>query len=94
MTTEKRGDVPLPTTLLQAHERAVRLRPSRAASAETWLAFHRRVAAMYAEVAEIDRGHHHEAMYWANRERSHASKLSEQMTGKAAPARTVHKEQQ
>ena len=94
MATKKRGDVPLPKTLVQAHERAVQLRPSRAASAETWLAFHRRMAAMYAEVAEIDRGHHHEAIYWANRERSHATKLAERMTGKATPGATVHKEQQ
>jgi hypothetical protein len=94
MATKKSSDVPSPTTLLQAHEFAVQLRPSRAASAETWLAYHRRMAAMYAEVAEIDRGHHHEAVYWVNRERAHATRLSEQMRGKAARAATVHKEQQ
>jgi hypothetical protein len=32
-------------------------------------AYHLRSAAVYARVAEIDRGHHHEAIYWANRER-------------------------
>jgi hypothetical protein len=29
------------------------------------LAYYHRAAALYAEIAEIDRGHHHEALYMA-----------------------------
>jgi hypothetical protein len=33
------------------------------------LAYRQRSAALYAEVAEIDRGHHHETLFMAERER-------------------------
>jgi hypothetical protein len=70
------NSVPSPATLMQAHELLGRMRPRLGASRQTWLVYYRRSAAMYAEVAEIDRGHHHEAMYWASRERAKANKLA------------------
>jgi hypothetical protein len=102
MATKKRSEVPPPKTLMQAHELLTRMRPDRAASPQTWLAYYRRSAAMYAEVAEIDRGHHHEARYWANRERAKANTIAAEITpraasnepGGSAPDATVHTEQQ
>jgi hypothetical protein len=34
---------------------------------------------MYAEVAEIDRGHHHESLYWAEHARSRAQEIKAQI---------------
>ena len=54
----------MPQTLMEAHEALARIRPGRQAPLVEWLAYHQRSAALYAEVAEIDRGHHHESLYW------------------------------
>ncbi|MGX7824020.1 AMED_5909 family protein [Actinokineospora sp. 24-640] len=65
-------------TLRQAHEVLARLRPPRSSSAAAWVAFHRLAARVYAEVGEIDRGHHHEARgYWSVRERRYADYITE-----------------
>ncbi|UVS76334.1 AMED_5909 family protein [Actinokineospora sp. UTMC 2448] len=65
-------------TLAQAHDAISRLRPSLSASAAEWEAFHRLAARVYAEVSEVDRGHHHEARgYWAIRERRYADYIAE-----------------
>ena len=64
-----------PTTLMQAHELLTQARPRAQASTQTRLTYYRRSAAMYAEMAEIDRGHHHECLYWATRERAKADEL-------------------
>ena|SRR5437660_7103260 len=85
MVTKRRSSVPAPKTLMQAHELLSRMRPGRAASRETWLRYYRRSAAVYAEVAEIDRGHHHEALYWANRERAKANDLQAAITKNPDP---------
>lgn len=71
---------------MEAHELLSHMRPSRTASRETWLTYYRRSAAVYAEVAEIDRGHHHEALYWSNRERAKATKLQTEITKNPSPA--------
>ena len=63
-------------TLMQAHEALSRLMPRPNASSRTWAAYHRRSAATYARVAEIDRGHFHEATFWATREREKAETQS------------------
>ena len=64
-------------TLLQAHEALGRVRPARTASAAEWEAFHRLASRVYAEVAEVDRGHHYEARgYWAVRERRYADYIA------------------
>jgi hypothetical protein len=68
-----------PQTLTQAHDMLIRDRPSRDASGLTWLRYYRRSAAVYAEVAEIDRGHHHEAMHWAVWERKKANELQAEL---------------
>lgn len=68
------GDLlkPMPRTLMQAHDALVKVRPSANAPATEWQAYYRRSAAVYAEIAEVDRGHHHEALYWSARERHKA----------------------
>jgi hypothetical protein len=50
-------------------------RPRQAAPLAEWLAYHQRAAAWYAEVAEIDRGHHHEALALAEEHRQLAKKI-------------------
>jgi hypothetical protein len=72
-----------PTRLMQAHEVLSGERPNEAAKSEAWLAYYRRSAQVYATVAEIDRGHHHEALYWSSREEHKAREIEEQL-GKPA----------
>jgi hypothetical protein len=67
---------------MQAHEALARERPSKYAPPAAWVAYYRRSAAVYAEIAEVDRGHHHEALYWSGRERQKASKIAEQPSGR------------
>lgn len=76
-----------PTRLMQAHELLTRERPAVGAGPEAWLAFYRRSAALYAEVAEVDRGHHHEALYWSSREeRKHARSRNACASPRGVPA--------
>jgi len=44
-----------------------------------WLAYHQRAAAWYAEVSEIDRGHHHEALAMAEEQRQLVMKIKTQI---------------
>jgi hypothetical protein len=64
-----------PGTLMEVHELLGRQRPAKDAPVGEWVAYYRRSAALYAEIAEVDRGHHHEALYWAARERRRADEL-------------------
>ncbi len=64
-----------PRTLVEAQHTVARIRPRQKAPLTEWLAFHQRSAALYAEVAEIDRGHHHEALFMAERERHRAKEI-------------------
>lgn len=64
-----------PRTLAEAHEAVARVRPRQKAPLTEWLAFHQHSAAVYAEVAEIDRGHHHEALAIAERERQRVTEI-------------------
>ncbi|MGH3933414.1 MAG: AMED_5909 family protein [Pseudonocardiaceae bacterium] len=79
MTGDKTAKPGPPRTLMQAHEELVRIRPRRDASLAAWLAYYQRSAALYAELAEIDRGHHHECLYWAERERESAEEVTAQI---------------
>ncbi|MGQ0718515.1 MAG: AMED_5909 family protein [Pseudonocardiales bacterium] len=79
MTGDKTAKPGPPRTLMQAHEELVRIRPRRDASLAAWLAYYQRSAALYAELAEIDRGHHHECLYWAERERESAEEVAAQI---------------
>jgi hypothetical protein len=68
-----------PRTLTDVHEALVRIRPARQASLTDWLAYYQRSAGWYAEVAEIDRGHHHEALSMAEHERGRAKEIEAQI---------------
>jgi hypothetical protein len=57
------------TTLSEAHDVLSKLLPNPKSKPEVLKDYYLRSAAIYARVAEIDRSHHHEAIYWANRER-------------------------
>jgi hypothetical protein len=65
-------------TLMQAHETLSRLMPRPNASTRTWAEYHRRSAAVYTRVAVVDRGHFHETMFWATREREKAEAIETQ----------------
>lgn len=65
MTVDKTAKPGPPRTLMQAHDALVRIRPKKDAPQAAWLAYYQRSAALYAELAEINRGHHHECLYWA-----------------------------
>ena len=69
-----------PLRLMQAHEQLSRERPASDAEPEKWLAYYRRSAQVYATVAEVDRGHHHEALYWSSREERKAREIEEGMS--------------
>ena len=75
MTRDETTNPVMPQTLVEAHEALARIRPSRQAPLAEWLAYYQRSAALYAEVAEIDRGHHHESLYWADHEREQAKEI-------------------
>ncbi|MGH3670275.1 MAG: AMED_5909 family protein [Pseudonocardiaceae bacterium] len=69
-----------PRTLAEAHEALAPLRPRQKAPLTEWLAYYQRSAAVYAEVAEIDRGHHHEALFMAERERQSMKEIKAQIS--------------
>lgn len=75
MTSRGKSGVREIRTLAQANELLGGQRPRQNAPLTEWLAFYRYSASVYAEVAEIDRGHHHEALYWAGRERARAGEI-------------------
>jgi hypothetical protein len=79
MTMDKPTEPVMPRTLVEAHEALARVRPSRQAPLAQWLAYYQRSAALYAEVAEIDRGHHHESLSWADHERDRAKEIMAQI---------------
>lgn len=66
-------------TLAEAHEAVARIRPTRQAPLAEWLAYYQRSTTLYAEIAEIDRGHHHESLYCADRERQRAQEIKTQI---------------
>jgi hypothetical protein len=79
MTMDKPSKALVPRTLVEAHEVLARIRPGRRAPLAEWLAYYQRSAALYAEVAEIDRGHHHESLYWADHERDRLREIKPQI---------------
>jgi hypothetical protein len=82
---------PTPVELRQAHVVLSRERPAVEAKPEVWLDYYRRSAAVYAEVAEIDRWHHHEALYWAAREKRKAREIEDQLRRSTADKRGSRK---
>lgn len=77
-----------PGTLAEAHEAVAAIRPARQAPLAEWLAYYQRSAAMYAEVAEIDRGHHHEALFMAERERQLVKEIKAQISSQQSVSET------
>lgn len=71
-----------PRTLMEAHTALVTIRPKSNASLAAWKVYHERSMALYREIAEIDRGHHHEALYWAEREQQSADEIAVRIKGK------------
>ena len=69
----------MPRTLVEAQELLARGRPGRLAPLAEWHAYYQRSAALYAEVAEIDRVHHHESLYWADQQRVRLKKIEAQI---------------
>jgi hypothetical protein len=70
---------------LDAHNALAKIRPKSNAPQEQWLAYYQRSAALYAEIAEIDRGHHHEALHWAEYGRERANEIKAQMSTQLQP---------
>jgi hypothetical protein len=70
-----------PRTLRDAHEIATDRRPAPDANPSVWLAFRQANARMYEAIADIDRGHHHEVLYWADYERRQAGEVSAKIHG-------------
>jgi hypothetical protein len=56
-----------------------RIRPRQQAPLGELLAYYQRSTGWYAEIAEIDRGHHHEALYMAEQERERAKEIAAQI---------------
>ncbi|MBV8995851.1 MAG: hypothetical protein JO287_19595 [Pseudonocardiales bacterium] len=73
-----------PRTLAEAHEALADMRPARDAPLSEWLAYHQRATALYAEVAEIDRGHHHETLFMAEQERQRAKVIKAQIAAQSS----------
>jgi len=65
-----------PRTLRAAHEVASNRRPDAEANPVVWLAFHRANARMYQTISDVDRWHHHEALYWADYERRKVAEVT------------------
>lgn len=66
--------------LMEAHDVLSRLMPAPDAESSVWREYYQRSATVYERVAEIDRGHHHEALYWATRERQKGEEIEQQRT--------------
>lgn len=71
-------------TLMQAHRELVRIRPCRKASLAAWLSYYQRSADVYEQITKTDPGHDGEALYWAQRERTHAREIEARM-GRLVP---------
>ena len=62
-------------SLSEAHDLLPQLMPRKSPKPAELRRFHEKSAAVYRRVAELDRGHHHEALYWADREARRAQEL-------------------
>ena len=74
----------IPRTLAEAHELLAGVRPRQKAPLAEWLAYYQRSTAVYAEVAEIDRGHHHEALFMAERARQSVKEIKAQISSRCS----------
>ena len=83
-----------PRTLAEAHHAVASIRPLREAPLTEWLAYHQQSAAVYAEVAEIDRGHHHEALFMAEQARQSSKEIKAQISSRCSTGRRDKGERQ
>jgi hypothetical protein len=79
MTGDEATDPDSPRTLVDAQVALALIRPRRQAPLGEWLAYYQRSAAWYAEIAEVDRGHHHEALYMVEQKREQAREIAAQI---------------
>ena len=70
------ADEQWPRTLREAHDDSCARMPAQAAAVRVWVEFRRANARMYRAVADLDRGHHHEALYWFGRELREVERLT------------------
>lgn len=68
-------------TLMEAHDVVGKLMPAPNSAPKVMRDFYVRSAAVYARIAEVDRAHHHEALYWATREREKAEAIDRELNG-------------
>lgn len=80
MNEKKTAEPDPPQTLAEADEELAGVRPLRKAPLSEWLTYHQRAVALYAEVAEIDRGHHHETLFMVERERQRVKEIKTQIS--------------
>jgi hypothetical protein len=79
MTGDKTAEPGSPKTLRQAYEVLERSEPRWKAPLGEWLAHYQRAAVLYAEIAEIDRGHHHEALFMAQQAQDSVKEIEAQI---------------
>ena len=73
----KTKPVAVPQTLGQAHSDVSRRRPPAESTLVVQRKFHQDNKRLYESVADIDRGHHHEILYWVQYERNQIETLTE-----------------
>jgi hypothetical protein len=76
-----------PKTLWDAHEVVMERRPPKDANPSVWLAFRLGNARLYKTIADVDRGHHHEALYWAGYEERQAGEISAELQAEGKSAK-------
>jgi hypothetical protein len=80
MTKPSKTKPPLPPqTLGQAHSDVLRRRPPRESTLVVQRAFHQDNKRLYESLVDIDRGHHHEILYWVQYERDQVEALTQQI---------------
>ncbi|MFE0027691.1 AMED_5909 family protein [Amycolatopsis sp. NPDC059021] len=65
--------------MAEAHEHVQRTRPAPDAKPAVWLAYRRTNARIYEHIADVDRGHHHESLYYVGYEQRQAKKIAAQI---------------
>ncbi|HEV7975501.1 AMED_5909 family protein [Amycolatopsis sp.] len=71
--------VAIPQTLGQAHSDVLRRRPPLESTFVVQRKFHQDNKRLYESLADIDRAHHHEILYWVEYERRKVETLTEQI---------------
>ena len=91
MAVDKTTQPVQPRTLKEIHELLMRQRPREGAPLPVWLEYRQRSAKLYAQIADIDRFHHHEARYWAELEQETAKNIAAQINAGKSPSHRTRK---